>query len=404
MNRRAFPSEAVWAPLSQALNMGGNMLVGVQVARSVDPDAFGAWSTAYLLAVAALATFRSSIGTTILVSKVDQFDSRCALTATVLAGSAVGAVVLCVGGIAGEWILRADLLAFGACIPVLVAQDAVRQIAFGAARAKVAAESDAIWLGLQTVGFAALSSQQEGRAWVTTAIWGCAGLVGGLHAARRMGLGVTRLSSACGWLERHKRVATAFGFEGVVSIVSTSIAPIALALIAGLSQAGALRGALICMGAFAAVSSGLVPVATVAAKRGTGEPGWPGTFLRPWALALIVLALLNGATLTFLGPRFGDEILGETWPLAAPVLIPLILQTLIRSISVTAPIVLRVTEATRLLGLGALINGVAQIALSTAGTIVGPALGISAAEGAAYGILTASAIGAAAYLVILRRR
>ena len=86
-------NQGLWGIVSQVLNMGGNMLLGLYIARDVSPTAFGAWSTAYLVATIATAVFRTAVGTSILVNRQDGDFAAGSLGATLAVATSVGALL-----------------------------------------------------------------------------------------------------------------------------------------------------------------------------------------------------------------------------------------------------------------------------------------------------------------------
>jgi hypothetical protein len=121
----------------QAFSSASNFLVGLFVARLAGPRQFGAFALAYAVWLAVAGLHRAMITDPLLIAGDEWGEERSVLSrgvaAELLLGSAAGAVVALIGWVllaGGASTLGGGLLFLAPWLPVLVAQDYWRWVAF----------------------------------------------------------------------------------------------------------------------------------------------------------------------------------------------------------------------------------------------------------------------------------
>lgn len=387
-----------WGLGSQGFNSIGNMLLAFWVARESATTDFGAWSLGYAAFMVALQMARAVAATPLLL-EVDadrrHWHSGAASGLGVLIAS-VASIVLLISGTALPS-LRAELWAFSAVIPVAVAQDMLRHVAFSRSRPDLAVLADATWLCAQiALSVIALSADAISSPTVAlTLAWGAAALVSAVVAAAALRVGVT-LTRALAYHRRTGHLSRALAGDAALGAVGSQSLPMVVAAVAGLAATGALRGGLTLMGPLNIVITGLTPVATMEAKKRLAMAGGVQRFVVGWCAALLVLGAAYGALLLVLPDSVGADALGATWQPAQLLLLPLIIEGLMRGPWSVVPIILRAQLRVHTALKLKMVTTLFLLSFPTAGALM------SGAIGAAWGVMISSVASSVASLIVLR--
>lgn len=386
---------AVSSVASQALNMGGNLLLVFAVARTSSPDHFGMWSLAYLLYVVATTVSRASLGATVIVSRSAAARVVAARafvllgTCVVLLFGTVGAVVaLSLGTGLGV------VLSMSVAVVATQAHDAMRFERFAMKKPEGAMVLDATWAGVQGISYVLLFAVGQASTVTLTLAWGGSAA---LAAVVRLRL----LKRQPGdpmvgpWLRHEGGQLIASATESSLGVMAWAAVSVVTAAVAGLEEAGALRGAATLLGGLSVVVSGLTPLATLTAREAFDAGASMRTYLARWSVAVGACGGIYAVALLAVPDSLGRGLLGGSWQIVSPLLLPMALQGMLRGPLTGGPIVLRVARRSRALVSASAVLAAVAVALPSIGALA------SGASGAAWGMVGASSIGVVVYFVIV---
>jgi O-antigen/teichoic acid export membrane protein len=300
-----------------------NFLLTITVLAAADRVEFAIFSlciTTYLL-VSQLARSSSSVPLMILYSgeggRSPLSEVRAAVGVSVMVGLASAGILAVVAAAAGRE--PEQFLIVGVAMPLLLYQDAVRHVAFSRLQPQVAAFNDGLRLVLQVGGSLAAFWTGWATVPVLLALWGSSGVVAGLAAGARLGLG-PGVAGSVRWLRTHRRLCEKLVLEFLLNNGSFYLLLYGLALLAGIAELGRLRAAQTLIG----------PVIVVLlAGNALGIPEsfrvrQDGPRLRRLGVVLSAglasAAALWGAAVYGLLPLFGPRFFPTTWAGARPLL------------------------------------------------------------------------------------
>ncbi|MFP5343070.1 MAG: hypothetical protein ACLGIJ_09115 [Candidatus Limnocylindria bacterium] len=387
MTRLAAARRMSWGFADQALSSLTNFAVGVLVARSVDPESFGAFSVAFTTYTVALITSRALASEPFMVrhsatSNADwrtaaRGSSGLAVSVGVAAGILVALIGLLVGGTVGV-----AFLSLAVVLPGLLAQDMWRFAYIARGKPHLAFILDLAWLALLAPGLLLLDALDSTTLAWPIIIWGGAGGItaAAAHIASRT---MPTMWAAIGWIRHHHDLGGRYVVEALVSLGAIQISTYALVAISGLVAAGALRGGQLLIGPMQVMLIGISITAVPEGVRLTRRGG-PSSLRRP---AVIVSSLMAAATLAWaaivsvLPEPAGRALLGETWPLAREVVLPLALAYAVAGFGLGPGVGLRVLADARRSVRARTVDAMAQTIGGVAGAwqlgAVGTALGLA---------------------------
>jgi O-antigen/teichoic acid export membrane protein len=383
-----------WTFVDQALSSLTNFALGVLVARSVSPKAFGAFSVAYLLFI-----FLNNIGRAVgSEPMVVRFSTATADVLRAAAGRATG-MALALGIITGagclaagqlfDASLRPALVALAVSLPGLMVQDAWRYVFMAEGRPAKAAGNDMIFAAVQLAAVAALIAADRDSVSTLVLAWGAAATVAavaGIAQARTR----PHLTKAWAWLVEHRDVAPSFLADYVMLIGAAQLTLFSVGAISGLTDLGALRAGAVLLGPLTTVLTGarLIAVPEIIRLRERA----PERFLRTAVVlsaAGTAAAAVFGVIGTILPAHIGVAFLGESWPKAHDIFPYLAAGTAGVAANIGPLTGLRILADARRI----LLSRVVSAPLVIIGGIVGDVLG--RALGAAFGMAIATWLGTA---------
>lgn len=370
------------------MNSGGNLLVTIMVARSSSVQQFGIWSLAYTAFIIAITFSRGVASSPELLNARSEAAERRNPLGCLAVSFAIGVLAsLCVlaGAVAFPAFRPAGLI-FAVFIPIACQQDTLRFLAFARGNPKHAALLDSVWTVAQAIGFGALVGWNVRGTVLPTLVWGMGALLavaiglwgygsaGNVRAARVF----LRDNNWAGKRLLADTVLVTIGIHGVT---------LALAAWSGIEAVGAFKAGQTLLGGMNLLVAGLTPTATVTAIRRTAAGFDPKTIFWQWVAVLTVAGATYGGLVYFLPSSWGQAILGDSWHVAAPLLLAFALQAASRGPITGAQILLRARyELNRALVLRVWAT-VAMGVFSIGGAVLGDA------AGGAWGFLGGTLVG-----------
>jgi O-antigen/teichoic acid export membrane protein len=309
---------ASWNVVDQALASLSNLALSVLVARSVDSEAFGAFTVSFTVYSVAVLCSRALVSQPLMVrfSGADPASFRVAAgrstgAATVL-GMAMGVAVLLIGLALGGGVGTA-LLAMALVLPGLLLQDAWRMAFFAQRRPELATLVDATWMVLQLSAVAVFMAVGTGSVVPFVLAWGLAATVAGILGAQRGGT-PPRIGSTAGWLRAHWSLTGYLLFEALLLQGAYQGALLLVGAFGTLTDVGSLRGAQVVLGpvtllATSAAAFGIPElsrrVSLRARQRNLAAVGLGGV--------LAVAALAWGVLTLAMPSSWGEALLGDSW-------------------------------------------------------------------------------------------
>ena len=379
---------AQWVLLDQILSSASNFLFAILVARSVPAREFGLFTVAFLIYQVTLSTSRALVSEP-LVIRFSAADPQAVLepsrasTGTAMVLGAAGGALLLATTVVGSGLAGAATVALAFALPGLLLQDAWRYAFFAGRAPAKAAFNDSVWLLSQIGLFAILAAADQLDVRSLTAAWGGAATVAAVVGCVQARV-LPALAHARSWLREHRRVGMGLTTDVLVQGAAAQLAMLSIGAAAGLTAVGAVRAAFLLFGPPYILLQGAVALAVPEAVRLRRRR--PDRLLAVAAVCGFGLGLvpaLWGATLLAMPARFGEQLLGDSWP-AARSLIPAITALVIgTAVFVPAAVGLRALASVRRLVVTSVVVAPIGVVLVAAGAWLGDARG--AAQGLAAG-------------------
>ncbi|MFD7817128.1 hypothetical protein ACFV6E_30020 [Streptomyces sp. NPDC059785] len=326
--RRALVGRLSWGLADQAASSMSNFVVGIYVARSLGVAAFGVFSLAWVTYGVVLNVSRGLATDPLVVrfSGVPATSWRAAVarsTGTALGlGTALGAACLTAGLALGGSVGPA-FACLGVVLPALLLQDAWRFAFFAAGTGRKAFVNDLVW-GVALVPAMVVAARVDTVAAFVLA-WGASAAVAAAYGCLQSGIR-PRVAQARGWLGEQRDLGYRYLVENVALSGASQLRAYGLGVIVGVGAVGAVRGAELLLGPFLAVLMGLslvtVPEAARVLRR---APHLLGRFCLLLGGGQALAALLWGTALLLMPGRLGELALGDVWPAASQLIVPITL-------------------------------------------------------------------------------
>jgi hypothetical protein len=292
-------------------------------------------------------------------------------------------VGILVGGPTG-----AALLALGATLPGLLAQDAWRMAFFAAGRARDAFVNDLVWALFLVPAFA-LAGLAGASLFAIVLAWGLAASVAAVFGVAQTRV-VPRPDHALVWWREHYDLGPRFLLETGLRAGLGQLVMIAIGAIAGLAAIGSIRAAQLVMAPVQVLFLGASMAATPEAVRALNKS--LGLLLRLGAaasLGLAVACLVWGGIALLLPYELGRLVLRGAWD-AARTYLPACIVSQLGTVMIIGPgmtvrafadarLSLKVTAVTSVFGVGLPLVGASMGGLGAAwglafGSVVGAAI------------------------------
>ncbi|WUW20102.1 hypothetical protein OG521_04585 [Streptomyces sp. NBC_01463] len=348
--RRAVVGRLSWGLADQAASSLSNFAVGIYVARSLGPAAFGVFSLAWVTYGVVLSVSRGLATDPLVVrfSGVPEAAWRVAVarsSGTALGvGAVLGTVCLVVGPVVGGSVGRA-FAGLGLMLPGLLLQDAWRYSFFAAGDGRKAFVNDVVW-GVALVP-ALVVAARVGSVTAFVLAWGASAAVAAGYGCFQSGI-LPRLTGARAWLRDHRDLGYRYLVENVGVSGASQLRAYGLGVIVGVSAVGVIRGAELLLGPFLALLMGLSLVTVAESARVLRQaPHRLGPFCLSLGAGQAVAALLWGAALLLVPDRLGELVLGDVWSASSALIVPVTLGVAAAGLGTGAAAGLRALAAAR---------------------------------------------------------
>jgi O-antigen/teichoic acid export membrane protein len=370
-----------------------NFALGVAIARTASPYSFGAFSIAFATYTISFGLARALTSDVLSVrfSAIPYRDWRrgtaSATGTAIVVGAIIGAGCLAVG-LSIQGALGKALIVLGPAMPGLLLQDTWRYAFFAVGRPRSAFVNDAAWaivlfpfLGLLSV------THRSSVSWFMFA-WEISAVVAAVFGIWQAKL-VPDLSTVRRWLSDHRDFIGPFLGEFAALRVSSQVVTYALAALGTLTAAGALRGGFLLLNPLNVFLLGfrnvVVPEGVRLLER---SPKLLRSRTAVLSLGLGVLAAAWGTLLLFLPTRAGTALLGETWPGARQLILPLTFWMISSGFTIGPAAAVRSLAAVRRSLHTRVLIGIITVIAAIGGVIA------AGAQGAAWALAATSCVGA----------
>ncbi|MFF9485466.1 hypothetical protein [Streptomyces sp. NPDC014676] len=397
--RRAVAGRLSWGLADQAASSLSNFAVGIYVARSLGLTAFGVFSLAWVTYGVVLNVSRGLATDPLVVrfSGVPEASWRGAVarsSGTALwVGAGIGTACLAAGlGIGGQ--VGAAFAGLGLVLPGLLLQDAWRYAFFAAGAGRKAFVNDVVW-GVALVP-AMVVAAHVGSVTAFLLAWGGSAAVAAAYGCFQSGIR-PRPAGARAWHRDHHDLGHRYLVENVGVSGASQLRAYGLGAIVGVGAVGVIRGAELLLGPFLAVLMGLSLVTVAEAARVLRQaPRRLGAFCLLLGGGQAVGALLWGAALLLVPDRLGEFVLGDVWPAASELIVPVTLGVAGAGLGTGAAAGLRALAAARRSLRCQLFASACYVVGGIGGAVV------AGTTGSAWGVAAAAACGSAVWWLQLR--
>lgn len=393
-------TRAMLTTVDQGIFSVSNFAVGVAVAHISGIVGLGGYSLAYALWLAFQALHRGLITDPMAIENdVRHPEARRLITAGLASELSLGLVATALFGavgvallLSGQHLFGVSLVALAPWLPVLLAQDYWRWIAFMQGRPGRAVANDVVFDSVQALLLVAMVLAGLRSPAVAICAWGAGAAAGAVLGLRQFGIGP---SLRGGWAKMRHRwpVGRWLSANGVTAWGSSQSYAVLSAAILGPVGVGGLRAAQTLVGGVALVllQSGS-SLGLPEASRAFHDRGWAGlrsvtrliTTAAVAAVGLVALVVFveGGPLLRFLyGPRFA-----RYYPAAAVIAAG----TVVTALALGAILTLKATRQSRAL----FVISTVQMAVTAAA--IGALTPVWGTTGAAVGMTTGSVVGTTA--------
>ena len=386
----SFFSGVAWNTVDQALYSLSNAGLSVLVARTTTAEGFGEFSfgvTAFMLVIA---LSRAVVNQPYMIRHGDPdvdrgVAPRPALGLALLVGAA-GLVALVLGAVALGAVPMSPLVVVALALPCLFAQDALRTVYVVAGSPGKAVLNDLLWAVIQ-FGLAFLLITDDVTSPVAfTLVWAIGGAVSlavGILAGRLW----PQWRGGLRFLRRNLDLSRYMVVESAVVMGASQAVLLIIGIVSSPVDLGALRGAQTVLGPLNIIGFGVMGVLVPELVR-RGRAGWTGHRRAAMAVSVVLLAINVGwgGFLLLMPDAWGTAILGDTWPAARALIVPM---TIFFAAVATSNAPLAVLRA-----LGQVRSSFRVYLVLSPMTLVLPLLGqyLLGVQGAAWGLAVASVV------------
>lgn len=315
--------------IDQVLSSISNIAALIWVAHALAPEDFGRFSLIVMVYTVAQVASRSLISTTAIVHPEEADDHPRRIVASGVAVGVIGGVVCVAAGLllqAGNSAFAGPLLALGIPLPLMMLQDVGRYLAIARREPGRAVILDSLWIVLMAFAFVGLT-QFDGSTltWLVVA-WAGSGAVSGAWVFAQYG---APARGGLEWVREH----WGFSWRSLVSgLTSSGVVLLMGALMTLFSSAlavAAFRSATLLSAPSTAIQLAVstTAAADIARERESESAMWHHV-RRAITIALAV-GVVNLVVLVFLPDVIGEAVLGDSWLLVAPLLLPVSLKVLL---------------------------------------------------------------------------
>ncbi|MEM0963814.1 MAG: glycosyltransferase, partial [Bacteroidota bacterium] len=340
---RSWLSKGSWTVLDQALFAGANFLINVLLARTLSPEAYGAFAVAFVVFLLVGTIHGGLFIEPMLVYGSGRFEGRtAAYLRTLLRGHVAfamlsGALLATIGVLAwalGEPSVLSEFLVLGVASGFILALWLLRRACYVVDSPQWAAGAGTLYVVLLLAGVWALSSLDYLTGAAALVLMAVGSVAASVVLARRLGVFAARPDRQLAADAR--RVHADYGRwaapTGVLEWIHGSLPLLVLPLFVGLEGSGTLRAlynlAMPALQGFAALAVLAVPIFVRARSEGRGR-----AVARSWGGGIIGLGLLYGSLTLAVGPWVVDVLYDGKYPLGVAELVCLSVLPVVAALS-----------------------------------------------------------------------
>jgi O-antigen/teichoic acid export membrane protein len=401
--RRRLAGRAGWGLADQALSSLTNFGLGIVVARNVSAHDFGGFSLAFAAFLIVLGVSRAISTEPLLIrhSTTGPEDWReaagRATGSSLVTGSLAGLGCLVIAVLAGG-ALGGGFAALAVVLPGLLLQDSWRFAFIAKGEPRSTFLLDLAWTaGLVPAMLVIDQLVHQTSAVVPILVWGLTATAAGVLGTIRGGV-LPSPMHAPAWVRRHRDLVPRFVLEALTGVGANQATIFVVGAFAGLAGAGSLRAGQLLLGPmqvlFMAVTLIAIPEAVRLLAQGRDRL-LRASILMTVGMSSTVLAWT--ALVSLLPDALGRALLGDSWPDAQHVILPLGIALAALASGAGAGIGLRALADARGSLRARAYDALANVVLGTTGAVLGGAVG------AAWGIAAGAVIGASGYWWVFRR-
>lgn len=312
-------SKAMWTLADQGVSSATNAAISFLIAHQVDRVEYGAFGVAYTLFALVIGISRGATCMPLSMfytagSPASLRSAASAMTgASLVFGVGIGVVLAVIGlGVGGA--VGSSLAAMGLVLPGLLLQDAWRYVFFATGRASAAFVNDIVWALVQLLGIWLLMHRGVTEASPLLLAWGASALIAALLGVVQAGFWPSPGATGSWFAENRTDAAYLAGeFLTVQGALQTSM--LLIGAVGSLATIGALQGARTLLGPITVVGVGVVSFALPEFSRRTSMDV-RARERAAYALTGLVLGVGVAWSLIFLflPDRYGQSLLGDSWP------------------------------------------------------------------------------------------
>lgn len=384
---------ATLVTVDQALSSVTNLLAVIWVAHVASAVEFGSFSLLLLVYTFVMGPIHALISMRVVVHPEDA-DHRPRLvfgSAFVLAlGGGAACALVGVLQIGYGAAIGPAMVALGVALPLLVVQDVGRWVAIARSRPAGAILLDATWLVLLLGGFVLLAVLDEARLFTLTAVWAGSGAVAALWLPVRYGV-FRPAEVSLRWLRERWDQSWRLLVGNVVAAGSVLSGAALIAFVSSPIAVAAVRAAILLGRPTTAVQNAVASsMAADVARERPDNRGLLRHQRRTMAVAAAV-AVVNLVVLMLLPDAVGEAVLGNVWPVIAPLMLPVTLWLVVAAAQAGVPPALVGRHQFQVAMVVQIVGGLLTVVALVAGALLG------GAEGAVWGLVAGQAATAAAW-------
>lgn len=315
--------------IDQILSSVSNVGALIWVAHTLAPEDFGRFSVIVMVYTVAQVVSRSLISTTVIVhpEEADNHPRRI-LSSAMVTGLVVGALCVAAGLIlrAGDSTFAGPVLALAVALPLMMVQDVGRYLAISRQEPGRAVVLDALWIVLMGGAFVALVKLDGSTlTWLVLA-WAGAGGLAGLWVFGQYGLPAR---GGLEWVREHWGFSWRSLVSGVTSSGTVLLMGALMTLFSSALAVAAFRAATLLSAPSTAMQLAVSTAAAtdIARERESESAMWH--HVRRAITIAFAVGVLNLIVLVFLPDVLGEAMLGESWYLVEPLMLPVALKVLL---------------------------------------------------------------------------
>ena len=330
---------AGWNVIDQALSSLSNLALSLLVARSVDEDAFGAFTVSFAVYSMAVLCSRALVSQPLMVrfSGAEPGAFRTAAGGSTGAATVLGVVLglaLLVAGLSIGGAVGTALSVMALVMPGLLLQDAWRMAFFAQRRPELATLLDAVWIVLQFAGVGVFLAVGTDSIVPFVLSWGLAAAVAGVVGVRR-GRRSPRVTATVSFLRAHWDLTGYLLFESLLLQGAYQGALLLAGAFGSLSDVGSLRGAQVVLGPVTLLSTSAVAFGIPElSRRGYLSARHRNLAAAGLGAVLAVVGLVWGTLMLLLPDTWGEALLGDSWDGVRAVLLASVIGQVANLISV----------------------------------------------------------------------